>query len=308
MIVNIIKFIVGTGITSVLPVLFIEYCKRKKYIIDNSFIHRNFLCYATIMVSIAIGIIFENSEYIVGILLGSCLLHVMLVSGVGKMMSVRRKDSVIGYHGYFCAFSIVILLFLAADYLLSGVQIHWEDSRFSQNILSRFDGIILMCVFLIYLSFIYKNYTKDDNTDEIPIAKTGIIYGIILIMIGFGSLLIMNSVVELGVFINMSQYKVAMVFGAWGIGLSYILEARMENKKEIISEESYVQTIVVTTILIGITAIIHPILLGNYEIKDIILLSVFIIALQFLKNIDNRIMGSMMTTAYIVSVIYILNR
>lgn len=308
MIENIIKLIIGTGITTVLPVFFIEQCKKKKYIWNNDFFHRNLLFYITIAVSVIIGILFENNEYIMGVLIGSVLLHIMGISGVGKMISPEQTNCNVGYHGYFCAFSMVILLFLGGDYLLQGVHTALQRVSTSQNVVNRFDGLLLLLLFILYIFIVFKNVEKKIEMNIRQISRTILLYIIITIIIVCGSLLVMHAIVEIGVETNNSQYKMALIIGTWCLNLSYIIEARKENAKEIILEESYIQTIVIVTLFMGVVAVTHSILIGAYIMQDFILVCVMVVLLQFLKKIDNRIIGSLMATAYVVSIISILIR
>lgn len=311
---SIIKIVLGTVITSVIPVLIIEIAKKKNWLGKNDFLNRNILYYIMLFCVIMNGNIFGNTEFIFTIILGSSILHILGISGVKFVLAKEEKNVKTWNHGMYYAFNCVLLLFLGADYLIKGN--HSSESWFStENAMSRADGIVLLFVLFFYLLVLLyyskKPVEQDQNENDISffqdkekIKSSIIIWGLLLLLTFAGVLLLFSSFADITWKYHWSFYITSSVLGVWILNIPYIYQAmKKENKKEVILEESYIQGIVGLAGGIGCTAIIHPFWMSAKYIQDVMILCMIVIVMQFIKKLPSAIRGSFMITIYLAVII-----
>lgn len=311
---SMIKIILGTVITSVIPVLIIEMAKKKKWMELNDFFHRNIIYYMTMFCVLLAGNLYGNTEFVFTIIIGSSILHILGVCGVKFVLEREEKNTVTWNHGMYYAFSCIVFLFLGADYLMFGNRS--SASWFStENMISRTDGMVLLFLLLFYLfiqAYFSKKSIEQKESDEISylpentqsIKKSIIVFVIIFLLIYTGVALLFSGFSYITWKLHQSFYLVNSLLGVWVLNLPYIyLTMKNGNKKEVILEESYIQGLVGLTGGIGCTAIIHPFWMSARYIQDVMILCVIVTLMQLIKKIPATIRGSIMIPAYLAVVI-----
>ena len=244
---SMIKIILGTVITSVIPVLIIEMAKKKKWIELNDFFHRNIIYYMTMFCVLLAGNLYGNTEFVFTIIIGSSILHILGVCGVKFVLEKEEKNTVTWNHGMYYAFSCIVFLFLGADYLMFGNRS--SASWFStENMISRTDGMVLFFLLLFYLfiqAYFSKKSIEQKESGEISylpkntqsIKKSIIVFVIIFLLIYTGVALLFSGFSYITWKLHQSFYLVNSLLGVWVLNLPYIyLTMRSGNKKEVILE------------------------------------------------------------------------
>ena len=150
---SMIKIILGTVITSVIPVLIIEMAKKKKWIELNDFFHRNIIYYMTMFCVLLAGNLYGNTEFVFTIIIGSSILHILGVCGVKFVLEKEEKNTVTWNHGMYYAFSCIVFLFLGADYLMFGNRSSASWFSTENMIVEQMEWY---CFFFCYFIFSYR--------------------------------------------------------------------------------------------------------------------------------------------------------
>ena len=143
------------------------------------------------------SVINQNSDILIGTIIGSSLFQILVLNGVNKLIIQEEVTTKITFHdmfkreklrensieqenqvkyrsgGQYLIFSVIFLLFLSADYLLKG--------KYVRNVLNQVDGGILIILFVTYLYLMKDSekigiiqkilnkigkYSKDDRLKE----------------------------------------------------------------------------------------------------------------------------------------------
>ena len=113
---SMIKIILGTVITSVIPVLIIEMAKKKKWIELNDFFHRNIIYYMTMFCVLLAGNLYGNTEFVFTIIIGSSILHILGVCGVKFVLEKEEKIQLHGIMG--CIMHLAVLSFFFLEQII----------------------------------------------------------------------------------------------------------------------------------------------------------------------------------------------
>lgn len=306
----------------------------------------------------------QNSDLLIGTIVGSSWFQLLVVNGITKLNMPEEKkegrcvESIWRWYkekkqkpfeekqknkyrnnGQFLICSAILLLFLAADYLIR-VNSMW-------NQLSRIDGCILIILFLGYLYFMQeepqkisswsnRNREKKQSNETEKEVKAGrkkterIIWGvqggILVIVIFVGSYLLVKSMSKIGSLYQLSPYRIGITGMAWCTALPEILlgmffdrKKKSENstmKDKVVIEleeekriEEVIRNVIITiTLVLGMFAVFQPILVNTFMIYDFILFGIITVFLQFIKRMNSHIVGSFMTTIYIALIIFVIMR
>jgi cation:H+ antiporter len=105
----------------------------------------------------------QNSEMMLGIVIGSMFFHLLVIGGISSMVRpIRLKQDIITKQLPALIFGEIVLVYLAADYLLHGTH--------AVRMLSRTDGMILLLLFFGLLAIERKN--KQEKRQERDQKKT----------------------------------------------------------------------------------------------------------------------------------------
>lgn len=289
---SLLQFIFGICVIGILPVIITKEFQKGNSFFGKLDCENNSIYIITLSNILILFLLYKNIDILLGALLGSSLFQLLAVGGVNELIPpVKRKKE---NNGQYLVFCMILLLFLSADYLLS------KETK--NNMLNRIDGGLLLFLFVVYLYFLYRN-KKMENKNW----KGYITYFISLeVVIAFGGYLLVQSIPKIGVALGISQYLTGLTIVSWCVNLStMILSRRKIEEKNITYLENAMQTTVFSiTFLLGGIVLIHPLVISNYMIYDLILFAVFTLFLQLVQKIDNRLAGSSMVTVYIAFVVY----
>jgi len=231
-----------------------------------------------------------NSDIVFGNIIGSNLFNILMILGVSGIIRVLTiQNNTVWKEIPFALIGVIILLFLQNDFF----------SIESKFILSRFDGIILLIFFLIFLIYVFlisKNGPECDHPVKVfPFYKT-----LLLIIIGFtglilgGKLVVDNATIIAKIFL-LSEKFIALTIIAIGTSLPELATSVVAAKKG--RTDIAVGNIVGSNIfnifaILGLSAVIKPVIYNpTLNIDMYVLLFVTILLLVFMftgktKKID----------------------
>lgn len=244
-----------------------------------------------------------------GNVVGSNICNLLLVLGVsGLFGTLTAKRKIITRDFVYAIFSSVVIFILSCGFFISGK---------TEGVLTRTDGLILLCFLGIYLyalvgDAVHSVRNKEEKTKfnfkDIVLIVVGIA-GIIL-----GGQLVVNSATDIANMLNVSQNVIALTIVAIGTSLPELVTSVVASRKG--EADIAIGNVVGSNIfniffILGLSSAISPITFGIDSFIDIIVMVVasIIVYLLLLKNkrIGNK-KGIIMLVMYAIYMVYILMR
>lgn len=245
----------------------------------------------------------------IGNAVGSNICNLLLVLGLSGMFgSLTAKRKIITRDFIYAIFSSIVLLILSFSFFVP---------KQTEGILTRTNGLILLCFLGIYLyaligEALRSSRTKEEKTEFNPKDVLLIIVGIIGIILG--GQLVVNSATDIANMLNVSQNVIALTIVAIGTSLPELVTSVIASKKG--EADIAIGNVVGSNIfniffILGLSSTISPITYGFETFIDIIVMTVssIIVYLLLLKNkrIGNK-KGIILLAMYISYMAYILIR
>ncbi len=252
-----------------------------------------------------------------GNVLGSNIANIGLVLGLGALVwSIKVKKSTIKWE---IPFSLIIGIFIT---LL--VRDDWYGNGGSY--LSRFDGIVLLVLFSLYISYLYSMAKKDrrafrlsteltkieHSKKQISKATILLIFGIACVLLG-AHLIVDNAVIvarQLGV----SEILISVTIIALGTSLpeaATSLSAMKKGKSDIAIGNIVGSNIFNILFVLGITSTIKPIEFPILAFKDLLIVSLLSCVLLVFAYTNNKISkkeGAILLLLYIFYITFVIIR
>lgn len=291
---RIILFITGIFLIGIAPIVITALFQNRNNDFDNVGNKNNFIYFLTLCNLLIFFLLDNNSDILSGTFIGSSLFQLLAVGGVNQLFYKKREG--MDGKGQYLVFCTILLLFLSADYLLTGT--------IANNMLNRVDGGLLLFVFVLYLFIRIRGGLK------IHLPKmSNILYFICLeIVILPGDYMISQSIPKIGASFGLSQYLVGLTIVSWCVNFSTILLTKEKNQEMNYLEKIMERIVISITLLLGGIVCIIPLSVSRYMIYDLIVFGIISIALQLVQKIDNRLAASSMATVYIAFIIYVFVR
>lgn len=244
-----------------------------------------------------------------GNVVGSNICNLLLVLGLSGLFGcLTAKRKIITRDFVYAIFSSIVMFILTFGFFLSGG---------TEGVISRTDGLILLCFLGIYLyaligDAIKSVRTKEEKTKFNPKDILYIVVGIVGII--FGGQLVVNSATDIAEMFNVSQNVIALTIVAIGTSLPELVTSVVAAKKG--ESDIAIGNVVGSNIfnvffILGLSSAISPITFGFESFIDIIIMLVasIMVYLLTLKNcrIGNK-KGLIMLATYAVYMAYILIR
>lgn len=211
-----------------------------------------------------------KSDLAVGNILGSNVANILLVPGIAALLFplvVRR--SIVKIDLPMSVVAAIILALLALDFA-------WLN-LYDENILSMFDGLVLIVLFFIFIGYSFKS-GKIDTSEEIgelstdsPL-KSGIFVIVGLLGLGIGGNWIVNGAVEIARIFGMSEALIGLTIVAIGTSLPEVAASAMAAKKH--NADMAMGNVIGSNIfnilwVLGCSAIINPLGMPYRAMEDI---------------------------------------
>ena len=248
-----------------------------------------------------------------GNVVGSNIANICLVLGIGGLLAgkIIVNKSVMSRDGLYMIF-VFIILFLTA--LIS------PGSSPASGYMGRFDGVILLFLFALYMIMIVKNlrihpeeggeaseHLKEYN--NIYTALSILIIGLVSIFLG--AKILVDNVVWCAVKLNIPQGIIAATIVAFGTSvpeLAVTVTGALKGRHDIAVGNIVGSCIFNITLILGISLIIRPLAVSFsmlYIVIPIMIISgIILLALVWKNNALNRTSSSILLLIYTLFVLY----
>jgi len=232
-----------------------------------------------------------TGDIAVGNVVGSNLFNILFILGVTALIQplvVERQT--IKKEIPFALLGSVVLFVLIADRLLTNVD----------DVLTRGDGLVLLtyfCVFMYYILEVAKNSREQFELDDIDPSSTNIgkyvmytIGGLVAIVFG-GDMVVKNAIV-IAMSLGMSETLVGLTIVAVGTSLPELITsvtAALKNKSEIAVGNIVGSNIFNIFFILGISAVIHPIVVDSKIIIDTVIMTLITVILLIFSLTHSKI-------------------
>lgn len=233
-----------------------------------------------------------KAEMAIGNVVGSNIFNTLIILGITALISPLtitksniRKDIPVNF------FVTILLLLLGMNFSIFKV---------GENVISRFDGIILLAVFAWYLWSSFRSDNGDETEEGEEIKTRNIPVSILMIVGGLGALvfggrLFVNSATALAQMFGVSDKFIAITVMAAGTSmpeLATCIVAALKGRGQLALGNILGSNIGNILLILGGSALIHPLSFSGMTIVDIIAVAIcpiFIYLCAFLfrkKEID----------------------
>lgn len=294
----------------------------KKFLIPEVIIGLTIVAFGTsapeAAVSISAGLQGSN-DIALGNCLGSNLFNLLIVAGFSMLFRPMKITKTIIKTDYpFSIIGVILLVLLSWDFFegFSGSS--------SAGILSRFDGIILLVVFAMYMYSLISNtlqnkkLLQEETKEDLPSGKTFVLKLILglagLAGIIFGGDIVVKCATVIAKFCGLSETIIGLTIVAMGTSLPELVTsivAAKRNQNDIAIGNVVGSNIFNIFFVLGASATVHPIKVGIFSIYDSLIL-IGVSLLFFIPMVKNkqvgRICGILMLLTYAAYTAYIFIR
>lgn len=262
-------------------------------------------------VSITAAIRGQNEMAIANIV-GSNIFNILLVVGATAMINpIHVKESTILKEFPFSILASIVLVILAYDIRFQG---------YSENILTRGDGLIFLTLFAIFMYYLIdmainsNGETNEENYKIMSISKSIILSIVGLLGIIIGGSFVVDGASDIALSLGMSENLIGLTIVAIGTSLPELVTSMTAAKKG--ESDIAIGNVVGSNIfnilfILGISACISNIPVQTEAFIDMIVaivttLIVYVLAIT--KKKVNKIEGMSVFLLYIAYLIYIIYR
>lgn len=196
------------------------------------------------------------NEIAIGNILGSNIANILLILGIAAIISqISVKTNTAWKEVPFALLGVVVLMILANDRLIDHVLI---------SSLSRIDGLILICFFIIFLYYIFG--IAKLKGEETPIKTYKTWQSILMVIGGFvglilGGKFVVDSAVAIATSLGVSQALIGLTIVAIGTSLPELVTSAVAAYKK--QSDIAIGNVVGSNIfnifwILGLSAIIKP--------------------------------------------------
>ncbi len=227
-----------------------------------------------------------STDIATGNILGSNISNIFLIIGVAAVIyPIHIQNNTKWKEIPFSLLAVVALGILANDTLFNNE---------TENLISRSDGLILLCflvIFLIYTFGMAKNRNsliiQNENIKKLPVWKAVLFIIAGLVGLYFGGKYLIEGAVNIAKLMGMSERVIGLTIIAVGTSLPELatsIAAARKKKPDIIIGNVIGSNILNVFFILGITATINP-LPFNAEINFDLLIAILASILLFITTI-----------------------
>ena len=265
--------------------------------------------------TVSIVAAFEGSAGVaLGNVIGSNIFNITFVVGLTALLNPLKVESeTIRKEIPFTLLASVALLVLISDRFLQS---------FSENLLTRSDGLILLLFFAVFLYYVFEVARKSrkgglvelDERESTP-WKINILLTLGgLAAIIFGGDLVVNSATKIAIAFGMSETLVGLTIVAVGTSLPELITsvtAAIKKESEIALGNIVGSNIFNILFVLGSASAISPLLVESKIFVDILFMIVLTLILLIFSRTNYRVgkyEGTVLAIGYILYVVYIIVR
>lgn len=269
-------------------------------------------------VSVSAGLSGSN-EIAVSNVVGSNIFNLLMVLGVCAVMKPLPVDPGIKKRDFpISLVATLLVVLLGGNLVLSGKCTDLHNSTAVAGTLFRWNGLILVAAFVLYLLYtIYiarKNRVEEEETEQISIGKSSLLIVVGLTGIILGGQLVVNSAKTLAAIWGMSETLIGLTIVAIGTSLPELVTSIVASSKG--QNGMAIGNVVGSNIfnlllILGVSGSLHPIVINVASFVDLgMLLGVSMIAYAFVCSGRrvNRVEGVVMILMYAAYTAYAIVR
>ena len=286
----------------------------KRFMVSDLVIGLTVVAFGTSTPELLVNIISSikgTTDIAIGNVLGSNIANILLILGISAIVfPLTVSKSTVWKEIPFCMLAALVLGILANDVLIDKSGI---------SVLSRIDGLIFLCFFLIFLYYSIS-IAKDIQglEDQLPAKLNSVAKSIVFVFLGLGGLIlgghwIVNSATQIAVKWGMSESLIGLTIVAVGTSLPELATSAMAAYKK--NVEIAVGNVVGSNIfniffVLGISSIIKPLPLQTNSNIDIgvVLFSTFLLFITMFtgkRHIMDRWEGILLLGLYVSYILYL---
>ena len=261
-----------------------------------------------------------NTDIAIGNILGSNIANILLVLGITAMVyPVAAKNNTVLKEIPFSLLAALVVGIAANDIFFDGASV---------SVLTRTDGLIFLCFFLIFLYYSFDialtDRKKVPKKDEIETYTTfrSVIYIVLgLAGLALGGKWIVDGAVQIAEAFNVSQSLIAISVVAIGTSLPELATsviAALKKQTDIAIGNVVGSNIFNLFWVLGFSAVVHPLPFNpdiNFDVTMTILASIVLFTVMFTgkmgdgrKYLIDRKEGGFMVALYVAYMIFLIVR
>ena len=257
-----------------------------------------------------------NSDIAMGNVVGSNIFNVLVIGGITALVApitvtrstVRREIPLV-------LLASLVLSVMALDRVFAGTGA-------TENILSRSEGIVLLCFFLIFLTYTFaiaKGDPSDPHTAPAPTKHYPLWLLVVFIIGGLGGLvlggeLFVDAASSIARTLGMSEGFIGLTIVAAGTSLPELatsVAAALKKEPEIAVGNIVGSNLFNIFFILGTTATVTPIHIGGVSTLDFTMMSfaallLYVFAVLFGQRVIKRAEGAVLFLCFVLYTAYLI--
>lgn len=252
----------------------------------------------------------DQQEIVFGNIIGSNNFNLFFILGVAGLITPLVVQSSTIYKEIPISLVAAVLLFILANNFIS-----------DDTLVSRWDGIILLLLFVGFLYYVYKQLKLEPEKTEIREKELSVLKIWSFIVLGLAGLviggrLVVNSAVEMATAWGVSEQLIGLTIVAMGTSLPELattVVAAVKKKTDIAVGNIIGSNIFNIFFILGVSAVVRPIPYNTIFNTDLYLLfggTVFLFVAMFMagkKKLD-RWEAGILLAIYLLYTIYLITK
>ena len=200
-----------------------------------------------------------NTDIAIGNVVGSNIFNILLILGISAMITpVVVKSTTTWKEIPFSILAVFVMALMANDILLDG------DPKSG---ISRIDGMVLLCFFLIFLAYTFalakhKNHTPETNEKTISLRKSIVFIILGLLGLFFGGKFLVDGAIDIARIFGLSEQVIGLTVVAAGTSMPELFTsviAAIKKNSDIAIGNVVGSNIFNIFLILGLSASIRPI-------------------------------------------------
>ena len=252
-----------------------------------------------------------NTDIAIGNVVGSNIFNILLILGISAMITpVVVKSTTTWKEIPFSILAVFVMAIMANDILLDG------DPKSG---ISRIDGMVLLCFFLIFLAYTFalakhKNHTPETNEKTISLRKSIVFIILGLLGLFFGGKFLVDGAIDIARIFGLSEQVIGLTVVAAGTSMPELFTsviAAIKKNSDIAIGNVVGSNIFNIFLILGLSASIRPIpydMKSNLDLLVLFISSLLMFLFLFIgkgRRI-NRIQGAFFLLAFLAYTSYLV--
>ena len=259
-----------------------------------------------------------NSDIAMGNVVGSNIFNVLVIGGINALVTpITITRSTVRREIPLMILACLVLSVMALDRVFAGTGA-------TENILSRSEGIVLLCFFLIFLTYTFaiaKGDPSDPHTAPAPTKHYPLWLLVVFIIGGLGGLvlggeLFVDAASSIARTLGMSEGFIGLTIVAAGTSLPELatsVAAALKKEPEIAVGNIVGSNLFNIFFILGTTATVTPIHIGGVSTLDFTMMSfaallLYVFAVLFGQRVIKRMEGAVLVLCFVLYTVYLISQ